>query len=82
LQKNFLIGLVLEEVQFFRVVLRLRRMKKNFEIGQKNIFFFFSIMDPLYEAILVFPKFDPLTAPGMALCVDLGPKCQNLFSLV
>jgi hypothetical protein len=28
------------------------------------------------------PKFDPLTATGMALCVNLGPKCQNLFCLV
>jgi len=39
-------------------------------------------MNPLYEPILVFPKFDPLTASGMALCVDLSPKCQNLFPLV
>jgi hypothetical protein len=37
---------------------------------------------PLFEPILVIPIFDPLTAPGMALCVDLGPKCQNLFCLV
>jgi hypothetical protein len=29
-----------------------------------------------------FPKFDLLTAKGMALCVNLGPKCQNLFLLV
>ncbi len=29
-----------------------------------------------------FPKFDPLTAAEMALCVNLGPKCQNLFPLV
>jgi hypothetical protein len=57
-------------------------MKKFFELGQKNIFIFFSFMNPLYEPILVFPKFDPLTAPGMALCVDLGPKCQYLFCLV
>jgi hypothetical protein len=31
---------------------------------------------------MVFLKFDPLTVTGMALCVDLGPKCQNLFCLV
>jgi hypothetical protein len=55
-------------------------MKKNFELGQK-IFYFFSFMNPLYELILVFPKFDSLTAP-MALCVDLGPKCQILFPFV
>ncbi len=30
---------------------------------------------------LVFPKFDPLTVTGMALRVDLGPKCQNLVLL-
>ena len=52
-------------------------MEKNFELGQKNIFIFFSIMNPFYEPILVYPKFDPITAPGMALCVDLGPKCQT-----
>jgi hypothetical protein len=39
-------------------------------------------VNPLYEPILVFPKFDPITAPGMALRVNLGPKCQNLFPLV
>jgi hypothetical protein len=57
-------------------------MKTIFELGQKNILFIFSFLNPLYEPILVFPKFDPLTAPGMALCADLGPKCQNLFYLV
>jgi hypothetical protein len=56
----------------------MRNEKKIFELGQKNILFF-SFMNPLYEPILVFLKFDPLTAPGMALCVDLGPNCQNLF---
>ena len=77
-----MIGPVLEEVRFFCVVLGLRRMKKNFELGQKNIFGFFSFMNPLYELILVFQKFDPLTASGMALCVDLGSKCQILVPLV
>ncbi len=61
---------------------RLRGMKNFFELGQKIFFFIFLLMNPLYELILVFPKFDPLTAPGMALCVNLGPKCQNLFCLV
>ncbi len=23
-----------------------------------------------------FPKFNPLTAAGMALCINFGPKCQ------
>jgi len=43
--KIFLIGLVLEEVRFFRVVLRLRGMGKNFELGQK-IYIFFFIYEP------------------------------------
>ncbi len=60
---------------------RTTRNEKIFELGQKNIFIFL-FMNPLYELILVFPKFDPVTAPGMALCVNLGPKCQNLFCLV
>jgi hypothetical protein len=28
------------------------------------------------------PKFDTLTATGMALCVNLEPQYQNLFPLV
>ncbi len=67
------------ELRLFRIILRLRGIKKIFELGQKNIYIFFSFINPLHELILVFPKFDPLTAPGMAFCVNLGPKCQNLF---
>ena len=77
LLKNFLIGPVLGEVRFFRVVLRLCGMKKNFELGGKNIFGFFSFMNPLYDPILVFPKFDPLTASGI-----LGQNVKIYFSLV
>ncbi len=55
--------------------------KKN-ELGQKKFLIFFSFVNPLYELILDFPKFDPITAPGMALRVNLGPKCQNVFPLV
>jgi hypothetical protein len=56
-------------------------MKKNFKIGQ--IFFFFkSYMTLKYLLIIDFPKFEPLTAAEMALCGNLGPKCQNLFPLV
>jgi hypothetical protein len=40
-KKIFLIWPVLDEVRFFRVVLGLRGMKKNFELGQKKIFLFF-----------------------------------------
>ena len=51
--KKFFIGPLLGEVRFFRVVLGLRGMKKNFELGQ-NFFFSFSFMDPKYDPILVF----------------------------
>ncbi len=78
--KNFLIGPLLGEVRFFRVVLGLRGMKKNFEVDQN--FLFSSIMDPKYDPILVFWKFNQLNAPGTTLCGDLGSKCRILFPLV
>ncbi len=52
-KKKFLIGPLLGKVRFFGVVLGLRGMKKNFELGQK-IFSSSSIMDPKYDPILVF----------------------------
>ncbi len=52
-KRNFLIGPFLGEVQFFRVVLGLRGMKKNFELGPK-FFFSSSILGPKYDPILVF----------------------------
>ncbi len=42
-KKFFLIGPLLGEVRFFRVVLGLRRMKKNFEVGQKLFFYFLQL---------------------------------------
>ncbi len=39
--------------------------EKNFRARSKKYFFIFLFMNPLYELILVFSKFDPLTAPGM-----------------
>ncbi len=45
------------------------------------VFFFKLCMTPLYLLIIVFQKFDPWTATGMALWLNL-PECQNLFSLV
>jgi hypothetical protein len=50
--------------------------------GRPKNFLYKSNMTPLYLLKIVFPKFDPLTVTGMALCVDLGPKCQNLFPFV
>jgi hypothetical protein len=61
--------------------LSLKTTRNEKTARSKNIQFFL-FMNPLYEPILVFLKLDPLTAPGIALCVDLGPKRQNLFCLV
>ncbi len=60
--------------------LKTKGNKKFFMLGQ--FFFFNSYMTPLYLLIIVFPKFYPLTATWMAVCADVGPKCQNLFCLV
>ncbi len=57
-------------------------MKKNFDLGQKFFSFFSSIMDPKYDPILIFFKFNQLNAPGTTLCVDLGSNWQILFPLV
>jgi hypothetical protein len=56
--------------------------KNCFKICQTKFLFFKSYMTLKYLLIIDFPKFDPLTAAGMALCVNLGPKCQNLCPLV
>ena len=61
---------------------RTTQNEKKFGVRSKKFLIFFSFVNPLYEPILVFPKFDPITAPGRALRVNLGPKCQNLFPLV
>jgi hypothetical protein len=58
------------------------RNEKKFQDRLKFCLFFLSCMTPKYLLIIDFPKFDPLTAAEMALCVSLGPKCQNLFPLV
>ncbi len=56
--------------------------KKIFKPRPKIFFCLKSKMTPLYFLKIGFPKFDPLTVTGMALRVDLGPKCHNLFCLV
>ncbi len=61
---------------------RTTRNEKNFQDRPKKIFFFKSHMTLKYLLIIDFPKFEPVTAAEMALCVNLGPKCQNLFPLV
>jgi hypothetical protein len=39
-------------------------------------------MTLLYLLIIDFPIIDPLTAKGIAFCVNLRPKSQNVFPLV
>jgi hypothetical protein len=61
---------------------RTTRNEKNFQDRPKKFFYFKSYMTLKYLLIIDFPKFEPLTASEMALCRNLGPKCQNLFPLV
>ncbi len=61
---------------------RTTRNKKNFQDRPKKIFFLKSYMTVKYLLIIAFPKFEPVTAAEMAICGNLGPKCQNLFPLV
>ncbi len=56
--------------------------KKKFQDRPTFFSFFKSYMTLKYLLIVDFPKFGPLTAAEMALCGNLGPKCQNLFPLV
>ena len=62
--------------------LKTTQNEKNVEDKPKFFLFFKSYMTLKYLQIIDFPKFDPLTAAEMALCGNLGPKCQNLFPLV
>jgi hypothetical protein len=82
LQKNFVDWAIIGRGTIFPRSLKTTQNEKKFRARSKHYFLFFSFMNPLYDPILVFPKFDPLTVSGMALCVDLGPNCQILFPLV
>ncbi len=62
--------------------LRTARNEKNFQDRPNFFLFLKSYMTFKYLLIIDFPKIDPLTAAEMALCGNLGPKCQNLFPLV
>ncbi len=62
--------------------LKTTRNEKNLQDRAKNFLFSKSYMTLIYLLIIDFPKFYPLTAAEMALCGNLGPKCQDLFPLV
>ncbi len=58
------------------------RNEKIFQDRPKKFLFLKSYMTLNYLLIIDFPKFDPLTVAEIALCGNLGPKCQNFFPLV
>jgi hypothetical protein len=62
--------------------LKTTRNEKIFQDRPKKVLFLKSHMTLKYLLIIDFPKFYPLTAAEMALCGNIGPKCQNLFPLV
>jgi hypothetical protein len=54
--------------------------KKFGELGKKKIIFQIP-KAPFIFANNSFPKFNPLTATGMALYRKMSSECKNLFSL-
>jgi hypothetical protein len=71
----------MEEIQLFRVILRLRGTENFFKLGRKT-FLQKIIYNPFIFAKISFSKIRLLTVTGMAICVHVGPKRQNLFCLV
>jgi hypothetical protein len=65
-KKNFLVGPLLGELGLFCVNSDYAEQRIFSKLGNK-ILFFKSQMSPSYLLIIVFPKFDPLTATWMAL---------------
>jgi hypothetical protein len=59
--------------------LKTKRNKIFFQDRQKSWLVFQSYVTLLYLLIIDFPKFNPLTATGKALCVNLRSKFQ-IFS--
>jgi hypothetical protein len=64
------------------IIPRSLKTTRNEKDRQKFFLFLKSYLTLKDLLILHFPKFDPLKAAEMVLCVNLGPKCQNLFPLV
>ncbi len=79
--QTFLIDTLWGKVGLFHIVLRLQGIKIVLNLGQEK-YFKKSYMTPLYLLKIVSPYFVPVTMTGMALCVDHGPICPNLFCLV
>ena len=62
--------------------LKTTRNENIFQDRPKTILFLKTYMTLKYLLIIDLPKIDPLKTAEMALCGNLGPKCQNLFPLV
>ncbi len=80
LQKKILIGPLLGEVWFFRVVLRLCGIKKIFELGQKNILFFF-IYEPFIWANTSFSEIRSINSARDGLMCWSWTKISNFIPL-
>jgi hypothetical protein len=65
--KKILIGPLLGEIGLFCVYSDYAEQTNFGELGKIFFKFFKSQKSPLYLLIIVFPKFDSLTAAGMAL---------------
>ncbi len=80
--KNFFDWTIIGGATIIPRSLKITRNEKIFQDRPKKFVFLKSYMTLKYLLIIDFPKFDPLKAAEMALCGNLGPKCQNLFPLV
>jgi hypothetical protein len=81
LQKNFVDWAILGGGTIFPRSLKTMRNKNCFQPRPKNFFLSTSYMTPLSLLKIVFPKFDPLTASGMAFSVNLGAKMSKFIPL-
>ncbi len=77
-KKNFLIGPLLGEVGFFRP--RTTRNEKKFW-ARSNFFLFSSIMDPIYDPILVFLKIQSINCSRDDFMCWFGVKMSNFIPL-
>ncbi len=65
------------------IIPRSPRTTQNEKKFQDRQFFFLKSYMTLKSLLIIdFPKFNPLTAAEMALCGNLGSKCQQIFPLV
>ncbi len=78
----FLIGSLRGGPTILSRSLKTKRNKQKFQDRPTFFLFLKSYMTLLNLLIKGFQQFDPLTATGMAFCVNLGQKCQFLFPLV